>query len=141
TVPSLGISRPASRPSSVDLPEPEAPTMASVSSAATVKSMSLRIVSSPPASATRFPRRTTSIAGTEEEFSGMQKERWFGKIGQTWHGLMLLLLMVLAGHAYSATKTVLVLGDSLSAEYGIARGNGWVSLLERRIRDQGIKAE
>jgi acyl-CoA thioesterase-1 len=34
-------------------------------------------------------------------------------------------------------KTVLVLGDSLSAEYGLARGSGWVALLgERRAREK-----
>lgn len=30
-------------------------------------------------------------------------------------------------------RTLLVLGDSLSAEYGIARGKGWVALLEARM--------
>jgi acyl-CoA thioesterase-1 len=30
-------------------------------------------------------------------------------------------------------RTVLVVGDSLSAEYGIARGSGWVALLEARL--------
>lgn len=28
---------------------------------------------------------------------------------------------------------LLVLGDSLSAEYGLARGSGWVALMERRL--------
>ena len=28
---------------------------------------------------------------------------------------------------------LLILGDSLSAEYGLARGSGWVALLERRL--------
>lgn len=28
----------------------------------------------------------------------------------------------------------MVFGDSLSAEYGLAQGSGWVSLLERRLR-------
>ncbi len=32
---------------------------------------------------------------------------------------------------------LLVLGDSLSAEYGLARGTGWVSLLERRLGERG----
>ena len=36
-----------------------------------------------------------------------------------------------------AKKTVLVLGDSLSAEYGLARGTGWVALLARQLaKDQ-----
>ena len=29
--------------------------------------------------------------------------------------------------------TVLVVGDSLSAEYGLARGTGWVALLEQQL--------
>lgn len=29
--------------------------------------------------------------------------------------------------------TILILGDSLSAEYGLARGAGWVALLEKRL--------
>ena len=32
-----------------------------------------------------------------------------------------------------ASKTVLVVGDSLSAEYGIRRGSGWVALLAERL--------
>jgi len=31
------------------------------------------------------------------------------------------------------SRTVLVLGDSLSAEYGLARGTGWVALLAQRL--------
>ncbi|MGE0314884.1 MAG: arylesterase [Lautropia sp.] len=36
-----------------------------------------------------------------------------------------------------ANDTVLVVGDSLSAEYGLSRGTGWVALLEARIRERG----
>ena len=35
--------------------------------------------------------------------------------------------------ARPADKTLLVLGDSLSAEYGLARGSGWVALLARQL--------
>ena len=38
-------------------------------------------------------------------------------------------------------KTILVVGDSLSAEYGLARGTGWVALLEQRLKTQGSAAE
>ncbi|HEY0293827.1 MAG TPA: arylesterase, partial [Bordetella sp.] len=38
--------------------------------------------------------------------------------------------------AAPAAKTVLVVGDSLSAEYGIARGTGWVPLLGRRLAER-----
>ncbi|HWK70444.1 MAG TPA: arylesterase [Burkholderiaceae bacterium] len=33
----------------------------------------------------------------------------------------------------SQDKTILVVGDSLSAEYGLRRGSGWVELLARRL--------
>jgi acyl-CoA thioesterase-1 len=35
---------------------------------------------------------------------------------------------------------VLVVGDSLSAEYGIARGAGWVALLQQRLQQERIAA-
>jgi acyl-CoA thioesterase-1 len=35
-----------------------------------------------------------------------------------------------------ADTTILVMGDSLSAEYGIARGAGWVKLLEEQLQKQ-----
>lgn len=38
-------------------------------------------------------------------------------------------------------RTVLILGDSLSAEYGLSRGAGWVALLEARLTRQGIAAQ
>ena len=40
--------------------------------------------------------------------------------------------------AYSASKTVVVLGDSLSAEYGLPRGKGWVSLMQARLKEKNI---
>ena len=50
-----------------------------------------------------------------------------------------------AGHAAKAAsapakKTLLVLGDSLSAEYGLTRGSGWVALLEQRLAKEKIAA-
>ena len=51
------------------------------------------------------------------------------------------LLTIFAMPAYSASKTVLVLGDSLSAEYGLARGKGWVSLLENQLLSAKIDAK
>ncbi len=43
--------------------------------------------------------------------------------------------------AAAATRTILVLGDSLSAEYGLKRGTGWVALLEQRLKREGVAAE
>jgi acyl-CoA thioesterase-1 len=53
---------------------------------------------------------------------------------------MLLSLLLVTALAHSAPKTVLVLGDSLSAEYGLARGSGWVALLEHRLKAEKIDA-
>lgn len=39
-----------------------------------------------------------------------------------------------------APLTLLVVGDSLSAEYGLARGSGWVALLEARLARERIAA-
>ncbi|MDP3842955.1 MAG: arylesterase [Oxalobacteraceae bacterium] len=53
---------------------------------------------------------------------------------------ILVWLTLFASGAHSASKTILVLGDSLSAEYGMARGTGWVSLLEKRLKAENIDA-
>ncbi len=37
-------------------------------------------------------------------------------------------------------KTILVLGDSLSAEYGLQRGSGWVALLEQKLKTENVSA-
>ena len=37
-------------------------------------------------------------------------------------------------------RTVLVVGDSLSAEYGLARGQGWVALLAQRVASEKLAA-
>jgi len=38
-----------------------------------------------------------------------------------------------SARAQGASRTLLVVGDSLSAEYGLPRGAGWVALMEKRI--------
>ena len=43
--------------------------------------------------------------------------------------------MVLSGATHAqASPEILVYGDSLSAEYGLQRGTGWVALLSERLR-------
>ena len=37
--------------------------------------------------------------------------------------------------------TILILGDSLSAEYGLQRGSGWVALLTQRLARERIAAQ
>jgi len=37
-----------------------------------------------------------------------------------------------------AAPTILVMGDSLSAEYGLQRGKGWVALMEQRLKEKQL---
>jgi acyl-CoA thioesterase-1 len=43
--------------------------------------------------------------------------------------------------AAAVAPVVLVVGDSLSAEYGLKRGSGWVALLEQRLAQEKIQAK
>lgn len=49
----------------------------------------------------------------------------------------------LAGTAATArqTTTILVVGDSLSAEYGLKRGSGWVALLTQQLQTAKVNAQ
>jgi len=49
---------------------------------------------------------------------------------------------VAAAQAPGAARqpVILVVGDSLSAEYGLKRGEGWVPLLEKRLAEQKVAA-
>jgi len=49
----------------------------------------------------------------------------------------LALLALVPGHAF-ATGVVLVFGDSLSSAYGISQKEGWVTLLQERLRGNGL---
>lgn len=54
------------------------------------------------------------------------------------------LLVLAAAGAAAATaplggELILVVGDSLSAEYGLQRGSGWVALLEQRLAREGLQ--
>ena len=54
-------------------------------------------------------------------------------------GLILTVVLFISGltaPAYSASKTLLVLGYSLSAEYGLSRDSGWVYLLQQQLRKE-----
>jgi len=59
------------------------------------------------------------------------------------HCIALLLLAGLAGAslAQKHAPVILVLGDSLSAEYGLKRGTGWVALMEQRLVSEKILAQ
>ncbi len=50
---------------------------------------------------------------------------------------MFLLLFFVMSNALADKPVILVLGDSLSAAYGIERSQGWVALLENRLVEEG----
>ena len=41
--------------------------------------------------------------------------------------------------AIASAATILVFGDSLSAGYGLSQNQGWASLLEKRLQEQGYR--
>lgn len=45
-----------------------------------------------------------------------------------------------AANVANAPARILVVGDSLSAEYGLKRGSGWVALLEKKLLDEKVPA-
>ena len=50
-------------------------------------------------------------------------------------------LLAMPSFAAVAKRKILVVGDSLSAEYGLVRGSGWVALLDQRLAREQIGAE
>jgi acyl-CoA thioesterase-1 len=51
-------------------------------------------------------------------------------------GLAASLGWPVAARAQAGAKSILVVGDSLSAEYGLKQGSGWVALLDARLARQ-----
>ncbi len=51
--------------------------------------------------------------------------------------LLSLTLWLLTAQAVAEQPTIVVLGDSLSAAYGIDANDGWVHLLQQRLQQQG----
>ncbi|MGQ0833584.1 MAG: arylesterase [Gammaproteobacteria bacterium] len=51
--------------------------------------------------------------------------------------LALFVIVVAAQATAAPNRTILVLGDSLSAAYGLRADQGWVALLQKRLQAQG----
>src|SRR5689334_23279734 len=119
--PEVGVSRPASSASSVDLPAPDAPTMATDSAAAMSNDTLSTMVSIPSGLVTFFVR-----------FSALSTLIKFIR-----SSLMVWALVSIASAAAPAQRTIVVLGDSLSAGYGIKIQEGWVNLLAQRLATEG----
>ncbi|MGH8401482.1 MAG: arylesterase [Gammaproteobacteria bacterium] len=51
--------------------------------------------------------------------------------------ILFWLLLGVTSQAFAAPASILVMGDSLSAAYGLAADQGWVSLLDQRLAARG----
>jgi acyl-CoA thioesterase I len=104
------------------LPAPEAPTIATDSPEAMSNDTSCTIVSEPSGLLTRLVR-----------FSALRTlSRIIGACA-----LSIALWVIALQDAAAADRTILVFGDSLSAAYGLKPEQGWVALLDKRLRTQG----
>ena len=52
--------------------------------------------------------------------------------------ILMLLWTCLLGSHHSQAAGILILGDSLSAAYGMSEDKGWVALLRQRLQQQGF---
>src|SRR5687767_2188800 len=121
TDPELGVSRPASSPSSVDLPDPDTPTIATASPALTSKLTPLKMVNSASPVVTCLPSSETLMIFCSELFKFAVRS-------------VLVVWICALGMPVSHAATILVYGDSLSAAYGLTQEQGWVNLLARRLQ-------
>jgi acyl-CoA thioesterase I len=68
-------------------------------------------------------------------------ESWFADRRAVLRRALAVVAACVSTAAYAAApnkRVLLVVGDSLSAEYGLVRDTGWVKLLEQRLRRQGL---
>lgn len=131
--------------------------MAKDSPRGTVNVTLCKMVSGPPESSTILLSDLTAMAG---EVNAV----WFseGSIGSTMvkgvaqtmdrikidftrRGVALGLACLAATPGWSMASPrqvkILIVGDSLSAEYGLARGTGWVALLKQRLQEKKLAGE
>ncbi len=50
---------------------------------------------------------------------------------------IVLITLALLASPHVMSRNIVVLGDSISAAYGINKNEGWVTLLERKLADEG----
>jgi acyl-CoA thioesterase-1 len=72
----------------------------------------------------------------------MNQLNWLGCLNRRLTAVLMaisLFCLFISFGTYAQTKPViLVMGDSLSAEYGLSRGTGWVKLLEDQLNKENI---
>src|SRR6185295_699110 len=155
--PELTRSRPATTIISVDLPAPDGPTTATASPWPIERSMPRRMLTGPtvlgrvtctPASSSRAPLVETSVIGRVpgDVTLGNERGRWAGtglKGGPLLRIVNVLTaalaaLCLIRGQAEAAPLRVLMLGDSLTAGFGLAASESLPAQLETVLKGQGL---
>src|SRR5262249_44669401 len=115
-------------------------TMAADSRGCSAKAMSWRIVSVPLESRTCLLTCSTAMIGSDMlavQHHRLTRRAWLAHCSVA---VASLAGAVTSAHAMAMPTKVLVVGDSLSAEYGLSRGSGWVALLEQRLQRDRVGA-
>ena len=131
TFPLVGVSKPASKPNSVDLPEPELPVMATEEPADILMLTAFRIVSSPSGAVTDLHKLVASRMVCID-MSKKVPTRLSNNSLTTISILMGILLFSSSVFAEN-DKTIVIIGDSLSAAYGIPLKTSWPQLLQQKL--------
>jgi acyl-CoA thioesterase I len=79
------------------------------------------------------------MGGNELMLGVVSRRAWLAHCSRIAAGAAALAAMPVHAQV-AAPAIILVVGDSLSAEYGLARGSGWVALLEQRLAREKIAA-
>jgi acyl-CoA thioesterase-1 len=70
-------------------------------------------------------------------YSGRRIARSFSRLAFRWLAAWLISLLVISS-AHAEDYTILVMGDSISAAYGLNEEDGWVNLAQNRLREEGL---
>src|SRR3989338_311204 len=122
-VPEVGISRPASKLSNVVLPTPDLPVIAIISALLTVIVIFFKIELETSLTRISFVTCLVTKMGS-----------WVCMLSKSFLMFLGFTLISLTSFIY-ASNTILVLGDSLSAGYGVEKDQDWVSLLKKRLTE------
>lgn len=117
-MPLEGLSSPANKLSKVVFPDPDCPTTAMVSALETSRLTLSSIEINPSVDETAL-LTCLHLRIIELEMFTLR--------------VILFISLILTAPCHAGQKTMLVLGDSLSAAYGIDAKQGWVSLLQTRL--------
>src|SRR6202046_4849239 len=134
-LPELARSSPASTISRLVLPDPDGPMIPTASPATISRSMPRRMLTGPAAEGTVRCRFLTCTSGTGDgKVASMAAP--YGVRGR-WRKAIIALALMLPTVTEGAPVRLLVLGDSLSAGYGLAQPDGFEAQLGAALRAGG----